>query len=519
MTEATPLPPVPQSLLGPLLQWAGEYLHELKGEEVPPALRPLLGFDRRGFGSAAARTQLRKALEGDPAFRQAAFAAFAERDDVTAVLDGWTAEEAVERGTAAAERDDLALLASALVAVRPEGWELGLGVAVAVHEQVLARRASDDDRRAYETQIAKADEARRRAEEHAREAKVEHERVVDELRVERASRRDREEAAKSDADALAERVAVLEAELEAVSREVQRAEARAAREAERAAAAEEATRTARAEADTARAEADTARADADTARADADAGGAAGVEAGRGGSPPVAGDDDVAVLLRAAEVARRLAGEAPGGGRPATATPAPPRVAEREPVAPAVEGGGPAGTPRERHMAPGGGAATGEVPGRPATATGRRARVPVPAGMVGTSPEGVEAALRTGQPVVVVDGYNVTMAAWPDTGADAQRQRLCALLERLHLRMRVPVTVVFDGADVEGVRPPQRPGVRVLFSAADEEADDVVVREVRALPPERPAVVVSSDRWVQDHSERAGALAVRSETFLEVLRR
>jgi predicted RNA-binding protein with PIN domain len=80
------------------------------------------------------------------------------------------------------------------------------------------------------------------------------------------------------------------------------------------------------------------------------------------------------------------------------------------------------------------------------------------------------------------------------------------------------VTLVFDGAGVEGVRPPRRPGVRVVFSAPGEEADRVVVREVSQLPKRVPVVVVSSDAEVRADAERHGAAVVSAATLLGALR-
>jgi predicted RNA-binding protein with PIN domain len=76
---------------------------------------------------------------------------------------------------------------------------------------------------------------------------------------------------------------------------------------------------------------------------------------------------------------------------------------------------------------------------------------------------------------------------------------------------------VFDG-DGSDAKPLRREGVRVVFSLAGEEADAVVVRAVQELPIERAAIVVSSDRWVRDHAEVAGATVVPSDTLIAVLR-
>ena len=72
---------------------------------------------------------------------------------------------------------------------------------------------------------------------------------------------------------------------------------------------------------------------------------------------------------------------------------------------------------------------------------------------------------------------------------------------------------------MSGPRPAERrPGVRVRFSAAGEEADAVVVREVAALPPNVPVLVVSSDHEVREHSEAEGATVISSDAFLRAMR-
>ena len=158
-------------------------------------------------------------------------------------------------------------------------------------------------------------------------------------------------------------------------------------------------------------------------------------------------------------------------------------------------------------------------PGSGPSAPSRRTPVPCPPGLRADQPEGLDGMLRTRGVVLVVDGYNVSMAGWPGTPVDRQRDQLIGALERLHLRLRCDVVVVFDGADIVGVQPRRTRGVRVVFSPAGEPADPVIIREVAALPLRVPVVVASSDGWVRDHAVREGATPVASTTLLEVLRR
>lgn len=153
------------------------------------------------------------------------------------------------------------------------------------------------------------------------------------------------------------------------------------------------------------------------------------------------------------------------------------------------------------------------------TATAARAKAPCPPGLTADTADALDAMLRRRGVRLVVDGYNVSMAGWPGQPVATQRERLLGALERLHLRLRADVTVVFDGADVEGVPAPRRPGVRVVFSTNGEKADPVVIREVERLPLSTPAIVASSDRWVREHAEDAGATVVPADALLDLLRR
>jgi predicted RNA-binding protein with PIN domain len=161
-----------------------------------------------------------------------------------------------------------------------------------------------------------------------------------------------------------------------------------------------------------------------------------------------------------------------------------------------------------------------QSPAKPvAAASSPRTKVPCPPGMTADTPDALDTMLRTRGVRLVVDGYNVSMSGWHDDPVAKQRERLLAALERLHLRLRADVVVVFDGADVEGGRAARRTGVRTVFSVNGEKADPVVIREVERLPEATPAIVASSDGWVRDHAEAAGATVVSAASLLEVLRK
>jgi len=118
-----------------------------------------------------------------------------------------------------------------------------------------------------------------------------------------------------------------------------------------------------------------------------------------------------------------------------------------------------------------------------------------------------------------VDGYNVTKRGFSEMSLEQQRQRLIAGLGGIAAQTGDEVTVVFDGAErVLGLPPPPR-GVRVLFSRKGETADELIRQLVRAEPPGRPLIVVSSDREVADGVRRHGAYPMDADALLRRLAR
>jgi predicted RNA-binding protein with PIN domain len=117
----------------------------------------------------------------------------------------------------------------------------------------------------------------------------------------------------------------------------------------------------------------------------------------------------------------------------------------------------------------------------------------------------------------LIDGYNVIrrdpeLRAREADGLDAGRAALLLLLARIAARVSDTFTVVFDGARRTGGAP-SGGRVEVVFSRPPETADDVLRRLAATL--RAGAVVVTSDRAVQDSVRRAGAVAVGAEAFLD----
>lgn len=154
---------------------------------------------------------------------------------------------------------------------------------------------------------------------------------------------------------------------------------------------------------------------------------------------------------------------------------------------------------------------------------------PAPAEVLGAAPSArgqdpddpalLARLLALPQAHVIIDGYNVTKTGYGALPLVEQRRRLVEGLAGLAARTGAEVTCCFDGADVEGSPASRVRGVRVLFSDPGVTADELVRRLVRAEPPGRVVIVVSTDGEVVRGVRAAGARPVPSQALLRLLSR
>lgn len=150
---------------------------------------------------------------------------------------------------------------------------------------------------------------------------------------------------------------------------------------------------------------------------------------------------------------------------------------------------------------------TPAAPGRPCR---------LPPGIGEDTPAAVKALLQTQRLETVLDGYNVTKDARgrPHVTLTDQRHWLVKVCGGVAARYGRRMTVVFDGTEERPAPPPAARGVRVVFTAGEETADERIEGIVAALAREVPVLVVSSDRAVCDAARALGANVVSSGTFL-----
>ena len=443
-------------LLEAALQVARSGASDVPAIPPPRALVPLLNFSRL---SERALATVRRVLDGNPDFRERVRASVTP-EEVGA--DGW------------------------LFLARPEGWEAMLAESVEAAQADQLLREEERIERTAARRLARADEAKRDAQQLATALGSELAEATRQLNDERRARR----ASETEAGRLRARVARLQEEMAA-------------------------GQTALAEISTVTAESDRLQAALDEAQE------ALASERREAAKPETAprvsrsGDAEAVaapgpVPAEAAQVARALAAAAAAVGVLAEAVHV--AAAELAPFLPA-----PSTVPRPAWLPEPAPRRAGAASGPPA---GGRAPSPLPPGVPDNSREAGEYLVRLTGVVVLVDGYNVTKLARAELTLPEQRRWLADAGAALAARSGADLDVVFDGAEDEAGVPFESPGrtkVRLRFSPLGIEADDVLLDLVDAMPLGRPVVVVSNDRRVQSGARRRGANVLSSDQLLVLL--
>ncbi|NLA34648.1 MAG: hypothetical protein GX868_03050 [Actinobacteria bacterium] len=162
------------------------------------------------------------------------------------------------------------------------------------------------------------------------------------------------------------------------------------------------------------------------------------------------------------------------------------------------------------------GRATGAASSRPRKRD--REALRLPARLAHGTPEATRWLMSRPGATVYIDGYNVTMLAWPELTAGEQRVALERAARRLQAQLGSRMVLVFDGDDEGGreIRSAVGSPVRVLFTARTVEADDEILAQLDART--EPAVVVTNDKRVQAGARERGAEVVRSDEFIALAR-
>ena len=144
----------------------------------------------------------------------------------------------------------------------------------------------------------------------------------------------------------------------------------------------------------------------------------------------------------------------------------------------------------------------------------RRKPSRLPGGVLAGTVEAAGFLMRAEGAVTLIDGYNVAKLGWPSLDLEDQRKQCLAAAENLAKRWNLTMTVVFDGAAIEGAHAAARRRVRVVYSPPGVSADDVLRAEVAAADFDTPINVVTNDRAIIADVAAAGASTISSNQFL-----
>ncbi len=117
---------------------------------------------------------------------------------------------------------------------------------------------------------------------------------------------------------------------------------------------------------------------------------------------------------------------------------------------------------------------------------------------------------------IIVDGYNLLARRGKYHGRSLEQARheLIRACEPLLGDAAERITLVFDGRS-ERAQADSEAGVEVVFSGGHLSADGMIGRLVQSAKKTDDILVVSSDRFVRDAAEAAGAHTMASGLFFE----
>lgn len=144
-----------------------------------------------------------------------------------------------------------------------------------------------------------------------------------------------------------------------------------------------------------------------------------------------------------------------------------------------------------------------------------RATVTIPPGMSLESDAALRTVFTQQDLVVLIDGYNVSLNSFGDLSLELQRERTIACAANVETRYHPSCVIVFDGQS-STTRGRIQSKVHVVYSPAGITADDVIIERIRVTPPERPIIVVTSDRNLAARARGLGCQTISSASFVSV---
>ncbi len=464
---------IPDFLLIPLVEAAFNVIKKIEDHQVPSSLRRIANFDSKALGHSTARTQVIQSLIVNSEFAKLAEDELFERTEVRSAYDQWDQDKAHDLIADAATRNDLPLLASILWIKKPRNYEFALGLIVAYSTVAMLENEQRESQRAQETKLLHLQNTLESEKSKAELLKADLDRVQEELSQERRSRRSREQKFETQIAMLQKQVdnndQVTQRLKEARDRQSQRVEREASRAQELEArlknANDEATRKSEKIAQLQNQLASALSSDMSLDYEDLQSLINAQKEA----------DDISKTLLKIMNKSRSiLSKDKPSS----TQTQVRPQSSSSEPASAA-----------------------------------KRAPVQIPQGLSITSPQALKEIFSQDDLMVLIDGYNVSLNNFQNLSLELQRERTISCATNVESRYHPSCVVVFDGQS-STTRGRVQSKVHVVFSPQDTTADDVIIERIKVTPPDRPIIVVSSDKNLAARAKGLGCEIITSEAFV-----
>lgn len=125
---------------------------------------------------------------------------------------------------------------------------------------------------------------------------------------------------------------------------------------------------------------------------------------------------------------------------------------------------------------------------------------------------------------ILVDGYSL-LHNWPELApawprhSERARDELIQILTRYHDAAGTPITIFFDGAGGRSTGPKDKthPAVEVLFSRADQTADEMIERAAHRFSDFGEVLVVTDDNAERDIVSGFGGSVASCANFIRML--
>lgn len=463
---------LPDFLLLPVVEAAFSVIKSKEESELPGSLRRISHFDMKALHNSTARNQILQSIQNNQSFLEAVEEELFKRVEVAVAFQQWNSQSMERIIKDAASRNDLPLLASVLWIKKPEQYSFALGQIVALSEINMMESERQDDIRAENIRITHLETSLEKEKSRTTLLSSEIEKLEEELRNERKNRRVNIQRQEAQIAALQKQIDSNDEVVERLKDAKERINQRLEREASRAHELESRLKLAQNESKTKSEK--IAQLQDQLARALS--------------SDMELTYEDLQKLILAQKEAEGIS-QTILNIMNKTRT----MLSQSDDLSNA-QVGAQSVTQEEKP---------------------KRKEVKIPAGLSAEAPAALRTVFAQEDLVVLIDGYNVSLNSFGTLPLELQRERTIACAASIESRFHPSCVVVFDGQS-STTRGRVQSKVHVVYSPSGITADDVIVERIRVTPPDRPIVVVTSDKNLSARVKGLGCLAISSASFVEV---